>query len=194
MSMPVFATAGLRLSWGAVLAYWAWSARGAKATEQVEPRPLRLVAYWLPLALAVALLGPGEWFGHGLLREQFVPHALPVYAIGVASCLAGAALAIWSRWLLGSNWSSVVALKQDHELIEAGPYRHVRHPIYSGLLLLFLGNALLVGDWRGLLAVAIVAASFWRKLRVEEAWLTQRFGASYLEYMGRTRALVPGLL
>jgi protein-S-isoprenylcysteine O-methyltransferase Ste14 len=87
-----------------------------------------------------------------------------------------------------------VALKQDHELVEAGPYRHVRHPIYSGLLLLFVGNALIVGDWRGLLAVAIVAASFWRKLRVEEAWLTQRFGERYLDYMRRTRALVPGLL
>lgn len=194
MSMPLFATAGLRLSWGAVLAYWAWSAHRAKPTEQIEPRALRVVAYWLPLALALALLGPGEWFGHGVLREQFVPHSLPVYAIGVASCLAGAALAIWSRWLLGSNWSSVVALKQDHELIEAGPYRRVRHPIYSGLLLLFLGNALLVGDWRGLLAVAIVAASFWRKLRLEEAWLTQRFGARYRDYMGRTHALVPGLL
>ncbi len=194
MSMPVFAAAGLRLSWGAVLAYWAWSARGAKPTEQIEPRALRLVAYWLPLAGAFALLGPGEWFGHGILREPFVPHSLPVYGLGTASCLAGAALAVWSRWLLGSNWSSVVALKQDHELVEAGPYRYVRHPIYSGLLLLFVGNALIVGDWRGLLAVAIVAASFWRKLRVEEAWLAQRFGERYLDYMRRTRALVPGLL
>jgi protein-S-isoprenylcysteine O-methyltransferase Ste14 len=194
MSMPLFATAGLRLSWGAVLAYWAWSAHRAKRTEQIEPRALRLLAYWLPLAIAFSLLGPGEWFGDSVLREQFVPHSLPVYGIGLASCVAGAALAIWSRWLLGSNWSSVVALKQDHELIEAGPYRHVRHPIYSGLLLLFLGNALMVGDWRGLLAVAIVAASFWRKLRVEEAWLTQRFGEHYRDYLGRTRALVPGVL
>jgi protein-S-isoprenylcysteine O-methyltransferase Ste14 len=194
MSMPLFATAGLRLSWGAVVAYWAWSAHTVKATEQIEPRALRLVAYWLPLAIALLLLGPGEWFGHGALREHFVPHSPPVYGAGVALCLAGAALAIWSRWLLGSNWSSVVALKLDHELVEAGPYRYVRHPIYSGLLLLFLGNALLVGDWRGLLAVAIVAASFWRKLRVEEAWLTQRFGERYRDYMDRTRALVPGLL
>ena len=79
-----------------------------------------------------------------------------------------AALAIWSRWILGSNWSSVVVVKQDHVLVETGPYGRVRHPIYSGLLLLFLGNAMLVGDWRGLVAVAIVFASFWRKLRLEE--------------------------
>jgi protein-S-isoprenylcysteine O-methyltransferase Ste14 len=194
MSTPHFASAALNLSWGAVLAYWAWSAHAAKPTEQIEPRALRLLAYWLPLGIAFWLLGPGEWFGHGVLREQFVPHALPVYAVGAALCLAGAALAIWSRWLLGSNWSSVVALKQDHELVEAGPYRLVRHPIYSGLLLLFIGNALLVGDWRGVLAVAIVAASFWRKLRLEETWLSRRFGPRYRDYMGRTRALVPGLL
>jgi protein-S-isoprenylcysteine O-methyltransferase Ste14 len=62
------------------------------------------------------------------------------------------------------------------------------------LLLLFLGNAMLVGDWRGLVAVAIVFASFWRKLRLEEAWLTERFGPAYGDYRSRTRALVPGLL
>lgn len=148
----------------------------------------------MPLLVAVLLLGPGPWFGQSLLREQFVPHTTLVYSLGLALAVLGAALAIYSRWLLGKNWSATVQLKQNHELITAGPYGFVRHPIYSGLLLLFLGNALMVGDWRGLLAVAIVFASFWRKLRIEEAWLSERFGEQYRSYQARTKALVPAVL
>jgi protein-S-isoprenylcysteine O-methyltransferase Ste14 len=61
-------------------------------------------------------------------------------------------------------------------------------------LLLFLGNAVMVGDWRGLLAVAIVLLSFWRKLRLEEIWLTEHFGEPYRLYQARTKALIPEVL
>jgi len=87
-----------------------------------------------------------------------------------------------------------VQLKEDHELIQSGPYRYVRHPIYTGFLFLFLGTAVMVGEWRGLLALAIVFVSFWRKLRIEESWLNQHFGARYAEYIRHTKALVPGVL
>ena len=76
----------------------------------------------------------------------------------------------------------------------AGPYRYVRHPIYTGLLLAFIGSALAVGEWRGVLAVAIVAASFWRKLRLEEAIMRHEFGDAYARYAARTPALIPFLL
>jgi protein-S-isoprenylcysteine O-methyltransferase Ste14 len=112
--------------------------------------------------------------------------------LGLAVC--GAVLAIYSRFLLGRNWSATVQLKQDHELIRHGPYRLIRHPIYTGLLLLFLGNAVMVGDWRGLLAVAIVFASFWRKLRLEESWLARHFGQSYRDYQAQTNKLFPWVL
>lgn len=185
---------GLKLCWFALMAYWLWSARRVKASERSEPLIKRLLAYWLPLFVAILLLGPGRWFGHGPLREQFVPHTRIVYSIGLGLCALGVALAIWSRQLLGRNWSGTVELKQGHELIDSGPYRRVRHPIYSGLLLLFLGNAVMVGDWRGLLAVAIVFGSFWYKLKLEERWLSERFGETYAAYRRRTKALIPALL
>ncbi|HUA78797.1 MAG TPA: isoprenylcysteine carboxylmethyltransferase family protein [Dyella sp.] len=144
--------------------------------------------------VALLLLGPGEWFGHSALREQFVPHTTLVYALGLALVVLGAALAIVSRMMLGRNWSASVQLKQEHELITVGPYRFIRHPIYTGLLILFLGDAVMVGDWRGLLAVAIVFVSFWRKLRLEEAWLAAHFGEPYQHYQARTKALIPALL
>jgi protein-S-isoprenylcysteine O-methyltransferase Ste14 len=155
---------------------------------------LQLVAYWAPLIIAFALLGPGEWFEGSLLKERFVPKEPWVKELGLALAISGVILACWSRQVLGRNWSSVVQLKQGHDLIDSGPYRYVRHPIYTGLLLAFIGTALKVGDWRGLIAVAIVLASFWRKLKVEERWLAEQFGPAYAAYSQRTKALVPGIL
>ncbi len=192
--MPPFFAHALRITWIAVLVYWGWAARSAKPAQQQERFAKRLLVYWLPLLVAALLLGRGEWFGHTLLREQFVPHTTLVYSLGLATAVLGAALSILSRMLLGRNWSATVQVKQEHELVTIGPYRFVRHPIYTGLLLLFLGNAVMVGDWRGLLAVAIVFVSFWRKLRLEEVWLTGYFGEPYRLYQARTKALIPAVL
>ncbi len=192
--MPPFFAHALRITWIVVLVYWVWAARSAKPAQQQERFAKRLLVYWLPLLVAALLLGPGEWFGHTLLREQFVPHTTLVYSLGLATAVFGAALSILSRILLGSNWSATVQVKQEHELITIGPYRFVRHPIYTGLLLLFLGNAVMVGDWRGLLAVAIVFVSFWRKLRLEELWRAGHFGEPYRLYQARTKALIPAVL
>ncbi len=192
--MPPFFEHALRITWLVLVVYWLWAARSAKVADRQETLVKRMFAYWLPFLGAALLLGPGPWFGHSLLREQFVPHTTLTYSLGLALAVVGAALAIYSRWLLGKNWSATVQLKRNHELITAGPYGLVRHPIYSGLLLLFLGNAVMVGDWRGLLALAIVLASFWRKLRIEEAWLAERFGETYRSYHDRTKALVPSVL
>ena len=66
-----------------------------------------------------------------------------------------------------------------------------RHPIYTGLLLAFIGSAWAVGEWRGVLAVVIVAASFWRKLKLEEAVMRRQFGEAYARYAARVPALIP---
>jgi len=191
--MSLFAI-GIRLSWLVMLGYWAWSARGVKRAAAQESLVIRFFAYVLPLMVAGLLLGPGQWFGRSWLRGQILPHTTSVYAAGLALGMAGAALCIYSRALLGRNWSASVQLKHDHELIQRGPYRFVRHPIYMGFLLLFLGSAVMIGDWRGLLSVAIVFVSFWRKLKLEEKWLGQHFGPAYQAYRQRTRALIPAVL
>jgi protein-S-isoprenylcysteine O-methyltransferase Ste14 len=70
----------------------------------------------------------------------------------------------------------------------------VRHPIYTGMLLGVLGSVLAIGAWSGLLALALVGAGFWLKLRHEERWMREQFGAAYVDYMRRVKALVPGVL
>lgn len=191
--MPPFFEHSLRACWFVVIAYWIWSARRVKAPKLCESLAKRFLVHWLPLIVAIALLGPGEWFGRSWLREQFVPHTTLVYSIGLALCVAGVALAIWSRAILGANWSAQVQIKQGHELIQRGPYALIRHPIYTGLILLFAGNAVMVGDWRGVIAVAIVVVSFWRKYLLEEKLMTQEFGQAYLDYHKRSYPLFPPL-
>lgn len=182
-------------AWCAWLAYWAWSARGVKRAVRQESAWSRFGKYGLPIIVAVLLLMV-RWpsFAGGVLTMRFLPFALWIVWLGLAMTFAGLLFACWARQVLGRNWSGVVQLKQDHELVERGPYRYVRHPIYSGLLLAFLGSALMIGEWRALLATAIVAISFWHKLRLEERWLSELFGAAYRDYMRRTKALVPWLL
>jgi protein-S-isoprenylcysteine O-methyltransferase Ste14 len=86
-----------------------------------------------------------------------------------------------------------VTLKENHELIQRGPYRVVRHPIYSGLLLMILGTAILVGKLGGFVVLAFSFCGLWVKLRREEALLTEQL-PGYSEYMRGTRALIPFVL
>jgi protein-S-isoprenylcysteine O-methyltransferase Ste14 len=94
---------------------------------------------------------------------------------------------------IGRNWSGVVTVKQDHEMVRSGPYAIVRHPIYSGLLLAFLGTAVARGDWQALLAVPLVLVAFLRKIRLEERWMAEQFPRDYPAYRTRVPALVPFL-
>jgi protein-S-isoprenylcysteine O-methyltransferase Ste14 len=185
---------GLNLIWVSFFIYWTVSSFRAKKTVSSEPFVKRFVFYWLPLVIAFALLGPGKWFGHSLIRENFVPHTNIVGFAGLLIAFIGLAIAFWARYLLGANWSATVQQKSGHTLITAGPYKFVRHPIYSALLLMFSGHALIVGDWRAIIAVAIVFVSFWFKLRKEERLMQALFGEQYTRYLKATKALVPGLL
>src|ERR1700741_5215609 len=176
--MSEYIKVGLRISWLIVIGYWIVSGIGTKKTKSRENLLKIFLYYWLPLIIAMLLLGPGEWFGHTLIRENFVPHTNLIGITGLAFCFTGVFIACWSRYLLGKNWSVAVQRKEDHELIRKGIYKVVRHPIYTGLLLLFTGNCLIVGDYRGIIAVAIVFVSFWFKLLKEEKLLEKTFGSA----------------
>lgn len=105
----------------------------------------------------------------------------------------GLLFSVWGRRHLGRNWSRAVTVKQDHELITSGPYALVRHPIYTGLLLGILGSSVALGQWRGLLAFALVFIALLNKLRLEEQWMRAQFGETYVTYTRRVSALVPYL-
>jgi protein-S-isoprenylcysteine O-methyltransferase Ste14 len=169
--------------------YWLVSALKRKKTKQRESIVQRLT-YILPIFIAVFLLYNART-DFGFLGIYFVPHTLEVEWIGVAVMVLGLAIAVWARVHLGTNWSGVVTLKEGHELIRTGPYRNIRHPIYTGILIGFLGTAIVNGQVRGLLALATIWASFYIKARREEKLLTQEFGPKFDEHRQHTGMFLP---
>jgi protein-S-isoprenylcysteine O-methyltransferase Ste14 len=105
----------------------------------------------------------------------------------------GATVAIWARFTIGTNWSGVVTLKEDHELVQAGPYRFVRHPIYSGILLMGLGTQIVYAEAFGFELLLFVSAVFAYKLRIEEDLMTEQFPSQYKEYRRHVKAIIPFL-
>jgi protein-S-isoprenylcysteine O-methyltransferase Ste14 len=175
----------LWLSW---LLYWWLSARGTKPTRWREPLGFEL-RHRVPLILACLCLAAPRWLPRVLTR-RFLPPAPSLPWIGAALVAAGLGFAVWARRHLGRNWSANVVVKEDHALIRSGPYRHVRHPIYTGILLAFLGMAVAFGEWRGLAAFILATASFAWKSRAEEARMRETF-PEYPQYERETAALVP---
>lgn len=176
----------LWLSWAA---YWWLASRGAKASVRQEPLRSRL-HHVVPLMLAFWLLWADRVPG-ALLSERAFRWAPWEFWLGAAMTVAGLGFAVWARIHIGRNWSGIVTIKQDHELITDGPYALVRHPIYTGLLLAFIGSALARGEWRGGLAFLVAWAALWGKLRLEERWMVERFGSDYVNYQKRVPALLP---
>ncbi len=172
--------------------YWLVSALKRKKTKRRETWVQR-ARYVLPLVGAWYLLARPEAH-YGWLGARFVPAQPAVEWIGVLLTAAGVAVAFWARWHLGANWSGVVTLKEGHELIRTGPYRSIRHPIYTGILLALLGTVIAMGEVRGLLAAIIAWLSFYLKARREESFLTQEFGEKFEAHAKQTGMFLPKIV
>jgi protein-S-isoprenylcysteine O-methyltransferase Ste14 len=171
----------LKYLWVALGLYWLLRARHSGRTVTDEAtwwRGIRLMLLSLSFTLlfsSAVRVGPLAW--------RFLPPWEPLSWLGVVVTMCGVALSISARLHLGANWSDKVVLKADHQLIRTGPYKHLRHPIYSGVLLGILGTALAIGEWRGLLALVIMIINYHIKARREERILTAQFGDAYRDYM-----------
>ncbi|MGB6451742.1 MAG: isoprenylcysteine carboxylmethyltransferase family protein [Steroidobacteraceae bacterium] len=184
------------LAW--VIAWWVF-ALNVKATVRRQAALPRLLNMAL-LFCAVGLLFWAQWAQLVPVRgltERFLPGSEWRFwaALGAALTLIGLLFTVWARVYLGRNWSGTAAtIKADHELVTGGPYGLVRHPIYSGLMLAFVGTALAIGQWRGVLAVALALVAIVHRIIVEERFMREQFGAAYDTYTERVRAIVPGLI
>lgn len=182
---PMMASIGL---WLAFSLYWEFEAKNSAPAAVSESRASRYLH--LLLVNAAQLLLFLEVRGLG---GRYLPASTILFSIGLTIEALGAALAVWARRCLGRNWSGRIAINVEHKLVRNGPYRLVRHPIYTGLLGMYLGTALVSGEMHALIGVALAVLAYLRKVRLEEANLLRGFGAEYAEYSGGTWALIPGV-
>jgi protein-S-isoprenylcysteine O-methyltransferase Ste14 len=176
------------LLWVAFSMYWEVAARKAAATltsESPWSRGLHLALVSVAQVL-VLLPVPG-------LRARLFPSTNVLIVTGLVLEVAFVLFAVWARERLGRNWSGAVAIKVDQQLVRSGPYRLVRHPIYSALLGLYFSLALVWGELHALIGLVVVGFAYWRKIRIEEQYLGTVFGPAYDEYRHATRAVIPGV-
>ncbi len=179
----------LEYVWAAFGLYWIAAARRRKATQTGESPLYRL----LRLAILVITFTLLFWnrAAVGVLAPRFVPQLPAIAYAGFLATLAGLAIAVWARIHLGQFWSDKVVLKVDHQLVRTGPYAYMRHPIYSGVLLGVAGTALVLGEWRGLLAFLLLFTNYWVKAEREERILSARFGQEFHDHQQQAGFLFP---
>jgi protein-S-isoprenylcysteine O-methyltransferase Ste14 len=117
-------------------------------------------------------------------------HSLISQVVGAILVFAGLGLAVWARVHLGRNWGMPMTEKDEPELVTSGPYRLVRHPIYSGILLAVLGTAL-ANNLYWLIAFAVILVYFIYSAKVEEGIMTRSFPSTYPRYRTHTKMLIP---
>jgi protein-S-isoprenylcysteine O-methyltransferase Ste14 len=171
------------ISWLIFWGYWLVSAAGAKASVKGRGwRPLAGVSVLCVFLLTRVIKG-----------GTFVVHSPILGAIGAVAFACGIALAVWARVYLGSNWGMPMSQRVEPELVTSGPYRFVRHPIYSGILLALLGTALAT-NLLGLILVVVLCGYFYYSATVEERNLTAIFPTAYPAYRVSTKMLIPFVL
>jgi protein-S-isoprenylcysteine O-methyltransferase Ste14 len=107
---------------------------------------------------------------------------------------AGLAIRIWSIAVLGRSFRLTVEVDSDQAIVDRGPYRWVRHPSYTGLLVLAIGFGIALGNWLSLVILIVLPpVVILRRIRVEEAQLIAVMGQPYVDYSTRTKRLVPGI-
>jgi len=179
----------IELPWIVFVVYWIIGALKTRATREKESLASRYAVLSLEI-VGYMLIFNGST-GFGFLGHRIIPRTLVVAIPGVICTWAGIGLALWARYHLAEYWSARVTIKEDHQLIRTGPYTHLRHPIYSGLVLAAIGSAVVIDEWRCVLGICLVLTGYWVKARKEEVMLSQEFGDVFREHQKHTGFLVP---
>lgn len=172
----------LAIAWGAFWLYWLVAAFSMKHGRVIWSRELRIRA--LIVLLVVVLVRLGVFRHHSQNTDPWLA------GLGVALAVLGLGFAVWARVHIGRNWGTPMTQKDEPELVTSGPYRLVRHPIYSGILVAGVGTAVAL-SWLWLIAVVLAGVYFVYSATVEERYLTGQFPDAYPEYKRSTKMLLP---
>src|SRR3954466_7675092 len=168
VTFPVIATC-----WGIFLVVWLLAAIFTKRTVYHESATRRL-RYMIPILIGWYLLFRGRRFPYPF-NLQIIPQTNALLVLASILCICGLAICLWARTVLGRNWSGTVTLKENHELIVRGPYRFVRHPIYTGILAMLIATWMEHSHIAGIIGLVVTFISFWIKLGQEEEVMHKHF-------------------
>ncbi len=173
--------------YGLWVVFWlAWLAAALTAKRAAQSRVRQFVGLRVALFLIVILVvRSGVIKGHHAIVNNPIPQG-----IGMVLFLTGLGLALWARVYLGRNWGTPMSEKVDAELVTTGPYRYVRNPIYSGLILAAIGTAVAV-SWYWIVAAVLMGAYFAYSATVEEHIMERLFPDDYPAYKRSTKMLIP---
>jgi protein-S-isoprenylcysteine O-methyltransferase Ste14 len=174
----------IAVCWVVFVVVWFIAAWFAKRTIERS----RTQARWIVWIGALLLVGTRSWWQPFASGVSLWPTTDRLAAVAAALTAAGLLIALWARAVLGRNWSGAIVLKEHHEFIDRGPYAFVRHPIYTGVLLMVIGTVTLSGTRAGVILFATMVAGLIVKARHEERLLTKHFPEVYTEYRARVRA------
>jgi protein-S-isoprenylcysteine O-methyltransferase Ste14 len=172
----------LAVGWAAFWTYWIVAAFSMKRGRVPWSRELGIRAVIVAIVIALIRLGT--------FRDRSVNTDPWRAGLGLVLFALGLGFAVWARVHIGRNWGTPMTQKDDPELVTSGPYRLVRHPIYSGILLAGVGTATAL-DWLWLVAVVLAGMYFIYSAIVEERFLTERFPDTYPAYRQSTKMLLP---
>jgi len=189
---PVYAI----VFWATYILWLVLETIGSRTKRSADPTNTRdrgsfrliMILLWVAIGLVFAL----PFF---LPQATILWHRSAIFFVGIALMLVGMAFRFYTMSLLGRFFTYQVAVHPGQTVVEAGPYRYIRHPSYSGALITLVGLGLALGNWAGLLALlACMVPAYAYRISVEEAALLNALGEPYKQYVRRTRRLIPFLL
>jgi len=176
-------------AWTIWAVWWLAMAFFSKSTKRRES-PAQRIEHLLPATLGFALVFR-QGFGGAWLARPIISANPILLGLCVMVTILGLLFAVWARLILGSNWSGTVMIKTNHQLIRRGPYRWIRHPIYTGMLAALLATALIQGLLSGIVGFVLVLLALYRKARREESFLSQEFGDGFMVHRQHTGMFLP---
>jgi protein-S-isoprenylcysteine O-methyltransferase Ste14 len=181
----------LSLIWLAWVASWVVASFWSGRTKSFVPTRDSWI-YRLPILIGAILLSP--WTAGAVGASQlYDPGDAGTYLLAVV-VVFGISFTWWARIHLGRFWSNAITHKEDHRIVDTGPYGVVRHPIYTGLIIAILATGFAVATWTSILGALFISFGEWQKARMEEGFLSVQLGRdAYSLYSRRVPMIVPFL-
>jgi protein-S-isoprenylcysteine O-methyltransferase Ste14 len=178
-----------KTGWLAIFIFWVISAFQVKKTIRQQTDWRRLI-YIFFMILAFALLFKNN-LPFSFLYQPVLPQNTEWKIVGLLLCMLGLLFAFLARIHLGKNWSGRITIKENHELVQSGPYRITRNPIYTGFLAAFCGTAMTLGELKGYMGIPVLVVCLLIKISKEEEFMLETFGDKFREYQIKVKRLIP---